>query len=331
MKRLILVLTIVCGLVLSACAPKNSPSAIMDKSYAQEAPMEPMAEYMGAPVPAAPSFEMADGSSRSSYSSGGSTTPSADRLVIKNASLSIIVIDPIASMEAITQLADEYSGWVVTSNLYKYKTSSGMELPRGSITIRVPSEKLNQALTAIKDMVEDPTTDIQSENVSGEDVTAQYTDLQSRKANLEQAEAALREIMASATKTEDVLNVFNQLTQVRGEIEVIRGQIKYYQESSSFSAITVDLISKASIEPITVAGWKPQGVARDALQALINAGKVMVNMAIWFVIFVLPILVLIYAAIRIVIWIIKKLFFRKKNTPVVPADSQVAKVSSEDK
>lgn len=331
MKRLILVLVVIGSLVLSACAAQNAPLSIMDKSYAQEAPMEPMAESMGAPAPAAPALEMADGSSRSSYSAGGSTAPAVDRLVIKNASLSIVVLDPNASMEAISQLADEYSGWVVGSNLYKYTSSSGVELPRGSITIRVPSEKLNQALIAIKGMVEDPATDIQSENVSGEDVTAQYTDLQSRKANLEQAEAALREIMASATKTEDVLNVFNQLTQVRGEIEVIRGQIKYYEESSSFSAINVDLISKASIEPITVAGWKPQGVARDALQALINAGKVLVNIAIWFTIFVLPILVLIYLVIRVIIWIIKKLFFRKKKAPVVAADPQVIEEKSENK
>ncbi len=330
MRRITLVLIIIGSLVLSACAANNAPLSFSDKSYAQEAPKEPMIEeYMGAPAPAAPAMEMADSAARSSYSSGGSTSQSVDRLVIKNASLSIVVVDPNKSMEAIAQLADEYSGWVVNSNLYKYKSNSGVELPRGSITIRVPAEKLNQALTTIKGLVEDPETDIQSENVSGEDVTAQYTDLQSRKANLEQAEAALREIMASATKTEDVLNVFNQLTQVRGEIEVIRGQIKYYEESSSFSAISVDLISKASIEPITVAGWKPQGVARDALQALINAGKVLVNIAIWFVIFVLPILVLIYLVIRILIWMIKKLFFRKKTTPAATAETPAVVDKSE--
>ncbi len=324
MKRIALSMLLVGSFLLSACAARSAQLVDMDKSYAAEAPAMPMS----AP---SPSMEMADSAGSNAYSSGESTSQSIDRIVIKNASLSIVVADPNASMDAIASLADEYSGWVVSSNLYKTTTSSGIEIPRGSISIRVPAEKLNQALAAIKGMVEDPETDIQSENVSGEDVTAQYTDLQSRKANLEQAEASLREIMASATKTEDVLNVFNQLTQVRGEIEVIRGQIKYYEESSSFSAISVELISKASIEPITVAGWKPQGVARDALQALINAGKVLVNIAIWFAIFVLPILLVFYLVIRFFIWVIKKLFFRKKNPPVAPEEPAAVETKSDEK
>ncbi len=110
------------------------------------------------------------------------------------------------------------------------------------------------------------------------------------------------------------MNVFNQLTQVRGEIEVLKGQIKYYEESSSYSAINVELISQASIKPITVAGWQPQGVARDALQALINAGKLIVNILIWFVILVLPILVVFYLVIQLIIWLVRKLVVRKKTT-----------------
>jgi hypothetical protein len=252
-------------------------------------------------------------SASDSYSSGGNASGEVDRLVIKNASLSIVVPDPNKSMDSIARLADEMGGWVVNSNLYKITTGEGVEIPQASISIRVPAERLNEALTSIKAEVEDLKEDVRSENVSGEDVTATYTDLQSRKANLEQAEAALREIMASATKTEDVLNVFNQLTQVRGEIEVLKGQIKYYEESSSFSAISVELISQASIEPVTIAGWQPQGVARDALQALINAGKLIVNIVIWFVILVLPILVVFYLVIRLVIWLVKKLFMNKKK------------------
>ena len=262
--------------------------------------------------PAAPARE----GLQDSFTSPDAVDSTIDRLVIKNATLSIVVPDPAVSMDAVARLADEMGGWVVSSNLYKITTPEGIETPQASISIRVPSDRLNEALTRIKGQVEDPNTDVRSENVSGEDVTAQYTDLQSRKANLEQAEAALREIMASATRTEDVLNVFNQLTQVRGEIEVLKGQIKYYEESSSYSAINVELISQASIKPITVAGWQPQGVARDALQALINAGKLIVNILIWFVILVLPILIVFYLVIRLIIWLVRKLTVRKKS----PAD-----------
>jgi hypothetical protein len=260
-----------------------------------------------------PEAPMEDKSFSESGAVGGIVT---DRLVIKNGTISIIVVDPGKSMETIAAMADEMGGWVVSSNLYKIQTSEGVEIPQANINIRVPEAKLNEALAKIKAEVKNPATDIRSENVSGQDVTAEYTDLTSRRNNLERAEAQLQEIMASATKTEDVLNVFNQLTQIRGEIEVIKGQMKYYEESSNFSAINIELISQESIKPITVAGWQPQGVARDAVQALINTFKTLVNILIYLVILVLPILLVLYGVVRLLIWLFKLLFLRKKTKKV---------------
>ncbi len=313
MKKTTVFLVMIALLLLTACAP----AASNEDGKTVEMPAAGAPSFQGAmPIaPEAPAQPLpARDAAESSFAGSGGDTATLDRLVIKNATLSIVVPDPAVSMDAVAKLADEMGGWVVTSNLYKITTNEGIETPQASISIRIPADRLNEALTRIKGQVEDPNTDVRSENISGEDVTAQYTDLQSRKANLEQAEAALREIMASATKTEDVLTVFNQLTQVRGEIEVLKGQIKYYEESSSYSAVNVELISQASIKPITVAGWQPQGVARDALQALINAGKLIVNILIWFVILILPILIVFYLVIRIVIWLVKKIFIKRRNT-----------------
>ena len=158
-----------------------------------------------------------------------------------------------------------------------------------SVTIRVPAEKLDAAMQEIKAQVEDPATDVLSENVTGQDVTKEYTNLQSRLRNSQAASDQLTEIMASATKPEDVLNIFNQLKQVNEEIEVIKGEIKYYEESAAMSAITVQIQAQETIAPVTIGTWKPQGVARDAVQALIEAYQWIANAAIWAAIFCLPI------------------------------------------
>ena len=176
-------------------------------------------------------------------------------------------------MEAISKLATGMGGFVVTSNLYKTTTNSGIEVPVANITIRVPVAQLDAALNQIKAMVEDKDVDILSEDVSGQDVTSEVTDLESRLRNLQAAETQLLEIMDNATKTEDVITVFRELTTVRGEIEVIQGQIKYYRESASLSAINVNLQAKAAVEPITIAGWQPGVEVQKALQALVNGGK----------------------------------------------------------
>lgn len=303
MKKVIFVMLIVL-LWATACAPASK--AVRDSSNVVNE-----GAAMGAPAPVgvseAPMVDSAE------YSKGVSSgVPASDRMVIKTVNISIVVTDPAVSMDTIAKMADAMGGWVVTSNLYKTTTRDGVEIPQASISIRVPAERLTEAMDRIKDLVTDPKTDIQNENVSGQDVTAEFTDLSSRKKNLEIAEAQLQKILESATKTEDVLSVFNQLTQVRSDIEVLKGQMKYYQESASFSSISVEVISKESIKPITVAGWQPQGIARDAVQALLDTLKVLVNILIYFVILVLPVLLALFGFIKFLIWLFR-LIFRRKN------------------
>jgi len=241
---------------------------------------------------------------------------SADRIVIKNANLSIVVTDPVVSMEAIGKLATGMGGFVVTSNLYKTTTNSGIEVPVANVTIRVPVAQLDAALNQIKAMVTDKNVDILSENVSGEDVTSEVTDLESRLRNLQAAETQLLEIMDNATITEDVITIFRELTTVRGEIEVIEGQIKYYRESASLSAININLQAKAAVEPITIAGWQPGVEVQKALQALVNGGKYLVNALIWLVLFALPFLAVIFLPIFFIVKAIRKRSQAKKiNEP----------------
>ena len=305
MKPKVIVLIMLSIIVITGCAARSSESYSEKMDFpASSAPMELAVEQEYAPeVPV----------TDNAFSEGGAVGGEmVNRIVIKNATISIIVVDPGKTMESVAKMADEMGGWVVSSNLYKTQTSEGIEIPQASINIRVPAEKLNEALKMIKAEVEDPENDVRSENVSGQDVTSEYTDLTSRRNNLERAEAQLQEILDSANKTEDVLNVFTQLTQIRGEIEVIKGQMKYYEESSTYSSINVEIISQESIKPITVAGWQPQGIARDAVQALINTFKVFVNALIYLGILVLPILLVLYGVVRFLILLFKVVFLRKK-------------------
>lgn len=228
----------------------------------------------------------------------------AERMVIRNADLRIVVDDPAASMKTITELAEEMGGFVVASQLYKIQTEQGLEAPEATITVRVPAEGLNEALDQIKTLVKNPKTDILSENVSGQDVTKEYTDLSSQLTNLVNTEKQLQKIMEQAYTTEDVMLVYNRLVEVRSQIEIIKGQMKYYEESAAMSAITVNLVAKESIQPLTVAGWQPVGTARDAVQALINVLRFLTNALIYIIILVIPTLAVIAAPIVLVIWII---------------------------
>jgi len=214
------------------------------------------------------------------------------RIVIKNANLSIVVVDPGQAMNNIAKMAEDMGGFVVTSNLYKVRTKNGNEIPAAKITVRVPADKLNDALAKIKGLVRDPEQQVLSEDVSGQDVTKEYTDLQSRLKNKQMEADRLREILQEASKTEDILAVSNQLSAVEEEVEVLKGQIKYYDEAAALSAISVDLQSEEAVAPLEIGGWKPVGVARDALQTLIDTLQFLSYAAIWIVIFCLPLSIL---------------------------------------
>jgi hypothetical protein len=238
---------------------------------------------LNAPMPEAAVESDSSNGSRAVYSGEPVTQ---DRLVIRNANLTLVVTDPTASVEAITKMAEDMGGFVVSSYLYETAYGTGdLTTTQGTITVRVPADQLDMALDSIKAGA----IEVRSENISGEDVTQQYVDLESRLRNLEAAEEQLQEIMGSATTTEDVMMVYNQLVQVRGEIESVKGQMQYFEQSARLSAITIELIPDAAAQPLQIAGWRPEGTAKAAVEALIQALQFIAEAGIWAVICVLPI------------------------------------------
>jgi hypothetical protein len=275
------------SLLLGGCAAANRSSTPM------EAPSVAVERQ---------SVESVSGASsafdKSAYAEDQSAT-SVDRLVIKNASLSIAVDDPLKSKDNITYLAEALGGFVVSADVYQQTLSNGTKVPQVAITIRVPAEKMDEALATIKNETNQP---ILSENETSQDVTADYTDLNSRLVNLQAAEAQLQKIMDSAVKTDDVLAVYSQLVSVRGQIEVIKGQMQYYERSAALSSISIQLTANAAMQPITIAGWQPKGVAKEALQSLIHAMQSLANFGIRAGILYIPVLLVIFVPLGLIAW-----------------------------
>ena len=237
-------------------------------------------------------------------------TAALERIVIRNANLVIVVEDPSASASSITQLAEQMGGYVVSLNVYQSTYGDGIPATYGSITIRVPAERLDEALNEIKE----GTVEVRSENISGQDVTQEYTDLQSQLRNLEIAEEELREIMGSLTKAEDVLRVYENLRQVRQEIEIIKGRMQYFEQSARLSAISIELLPDIVSQPLQIGRWQPEGTAKEALQSLIKALQWLANTTIWFVILVLPVLLL----LSLPFWVIRWIIIRRRARKVAP-------------
>ena len=284
------------ALILTACAPAamSTPPSMSSDNVSEAAPAT------------APQAGLGNKSLAANSPSDPRQGDAGQRLVIRNATLSIVVKDVSTSMDGISKMAESMGGYVVSSNLFKTTSSQGVEVPQAEITVRVPAEKLTQAMDQIKALVDNKDTDILSENITGQDVTKEYTDQKSRLTNLENTEKQLQKFLDQTTKTEDALAVYNQLVVIREQIEVTKGSIQYYEESAALSSINVRLQSQQAVKPLSIGGWQPIGVARDAAQALIATLQFLVNAVIVIVILLVPL-----GLILVGFFLLARFFFRK--------------------
>ena len=201
----------------------------------------------------------------------------------------------------------------------------GDKVLEANITIRVDSTQLEMVMERIRALTPNAEEDVLSENISGQDVTKEYVDLESQLRNLKQTEAQLQKIMDQATQTEDVLAVYRELTSIREQIEVKTGQMKYYEESAALSLVSVYIQAQEAVAPIKLGSWQPVGTARNAVQALLDTLQFLGKAAIWILIYFVPVGLVIVLPIWLVVWAIRRARRKGKAaravaTPVEPKE-----------
>jgi len=231
----------------------------------------------------------ARGGAAASTASTAATTP----MIVRTAQMHILVADTSKTIDAVTKQVEGAGGYVADSNVWR-----DGDLLRATLTLRVPSDKLNASLASLRRLARR----VERESVNSQDVTQEYVDLESQVRNLEATEVELRELLKTArvnsNKAADILEVHQQLTTVRGQIEQAKGRMRYLSQVTSMSTVNLDITPDA-LAP----GWHPLREARDATSALVALMQKLGTVAIWFVIYVLPVLVILglilYGFVRI--------------------------------
>lgn len=233
--------------------------------------------------------------------SGGEGTATANRKIIARATIALTVVDTQATVDAIGALMDEIGGYVSTSNLYRSN-----DYLQGSITLRVPAESLDATLDQLGEMA----VEVDSRSLNREDVTDQYSDVDAQIRNLEATEKELVAMLAEVRErpnstSEDIMAVYRTLTEVRGQIETLRGRKNMWDNLISLSTIDVTLYPDIAALPVAEEGWRPAAVAREAQRALVGGLQALGNVAIWFGLFLLPLLLLALIPLVIIVWILR--------------------------
>ena len=266
--------------------------------------------------PAAPSTE-----SKADQSAGGQTqvanqpvaanAAAAERMIIYSGQLSLVVKDTRAVVEQITQVVKDAGGFVTQSNTYQDQGHT-----RATMSVRVPGEDLAQLKTTLGKIKALAMT-VESENLNGQDVTDQYADTQADIENLTAQRDSYRKLLDRAEKMEDILNIQTRLDQVQGQINTLTGSQLKLKESVKLATVSITLTPDALAQPIIVGSWRPQGTARDAFRALLNALKALGDILIWTGICILPVALLIGVPAFLVVRLALSRR-RKKATPIAP-------------
>lgn len=187
-------------------------------------PGEPMAEPAEAP--------MDMGGEGEATENGATTEPEPDaaeptkRQIIYTAFMRVATFDVPSALEAVQAMAEDYGGWIQGWN-------------DDAITIRVPAERLEQAMDAVGELGV-----VEARNLESQDVTAEFTDLDSRIRVLESMQAHLQELLKQAKTVEQSLKIRRALDQVTMELELLRARMRNLSEAIAFSTLTVQFTER---------------------------------------------------------------------------------------
>jgi hypothetical protein len=222
-----------------------------------------------------------------------------ERKVIHQAQLELKVKNLEKAQMKIENKAAEYGGYVVESNVYR----EDEELVEGTITVRVPEAHFQDFLTDS----EGEASEVVGRNVTGQDVTEQYVDLKARLKSKRAVEERLLAFMKDAEKTEDLLKISSDLAVVQEEIEQLTGQMKYLENQTSYSTVTItlsqDRIVVPGIDNNELNTWeRTKKQLATSANLLLKAGSGIIV----FIIGNLPILIILGGAGAVVHWVIKR-------------------------
>lgn len=165
------------------------------------------------------------------------------RSVIRTAHLALEVDNFEAAARRLLDIAEGAGGFIADS---AYAEDGG--IPRGDFTLRVPAPRFSAAIRGVEAL-----GTVRQRQISAQDVTEEFVDLQARQRNLKHHERQLLAFMDRATKVSDLLAVEQELSRVRGEIEQITGRLNFLSHKVDLATIEVGVQQKQ--KPKTTGLW----------------------------------------------------------------------------
>ncbi|HEY4423292.1 MAG TPA: DUF4349 domain-containing protein [Pyrinomonadaceae bacterium] len=226
----------------------------------------------------------------------GEITEAADRKIIRNAEITIEVPSTTDAQHQVTSIAETHGGFVVTSEAKQRESNDPAQRTLDiKLVVRVPSNQFGRAFDEIKKLA----GNTPSENVTSQDVTEDFIDLEARIKTQKALEVQFLEIMRQANKISDALEVQRQIAEVRTDIEKLEGRKRFLENRSSLSTINVNIQTPKPVISVTETGFRQS--LREAVSDSISLASDMVLFFARFLIMMAPVTVFVLLPSALVI------------------------------
>ena len=219
------------------------------------------------------------------------------RMVMKDSYFSLLVKNVVKTQKEILTKTSELGGFMVNSTL-----NNPQDVASATLFIRVPSAKLDGMLEYLRSV----SVKVVSENLQGQDITDQFTDIQARLVVLQETKTRFDGIMTQATQVQDILAVQREILNLQDQIDSLKGQEEYYKKSADLAKVTVYLSTDELALPYAPSeSWIPEVIFKQAVRSLVGFMRTGATFVIW---------VIVFSVIWLPLTIIGYVIYTKKKT-----------------
>jgi hypothetical protein len=228
--------------------------------------------------------------------------------IIRTGALQLEVVDVTASLNAARGSIVGMGGYIGASQQQR----DGDNV-LATITYRIPSERWEEALDALRKLGKEV-----GEQTDSADVAGQLVDLDARIRNLKASETALVKHLAEAARVSDVLEIESRLSDVRGQIEQLSAQKAGLDDQVAYATLTVTYGVEVQAVKQAAESWNPKNEVDRAGASLVGFLQALATAGIWFAIVWLPILLVLGIVAAAALFVARRLGLVRRARPPVP-------------
>jgi len=217
------------------------------------------------------------------------------RMIIKTAALSVRVKNVDEAYDRAIVLVEAGGGYILSGTISEAEGASA------NITIKVHPRRFTSLISKLEEL-----GTVEYKNISGEDVTEEYFDLQAELATQLALKDRLFDLLKKAKNVAEAIQVEQELQRVDYNVNRIKGRMKYLEQMVAESTITLSMYSESYTPRTPFVNWDRIG------QGFRTAGQILVYL-FFGLLQVLIVLIPIAVIVLLIVWLVIRIVRKRKE------------------